>query len=60
MDTTASRMKLFEKASLTASPGGYRLLASRMDNYNIATTRITSYNVCYTKLLRLSRRRRRS
>jgi len=38
MDTTASRMKLFEKASLTASPGGYRLLASRMDNYNIATT----------------------
>ena len=34
MDTTASRMKLFEKASLTSTPGGYRLLASRVDNYN--------------------------
>lgn len=32
MDLTASRMKLFEKASLTASAGGYRLLASRVDN----------------------------
>jgi hypothetical protein len=34
MDTTASRMKLFEKASLTATPGGFRLLASRVDNYS--------------------------
>ncbi len=33
MDVAASRMKLFEKASLTTTPGGYRLLASRMDNY---------------------------
>ena len=33
MDSTASRMKLFEKASLTATPGGYRLLASRVNNY---------------------------
>ena len=33
MDSVASRMKLFEKASLTATPGGYRLLASRVDNY---------------------------
>jgi hypothetical protein len=33
MDENASRMKLFEKASLTASPGGYRLLASRVNNY---------------------------
>ncbi len=33
MDTTASRMKLYEKASLTATPGGYRLLASRVHNY---------------------------
>jgi hypothetical protein len=33
MDTTASRMKLFEKASLTTTPGGYRLLASRVHNY---------------------------
>ncbi len=32
MDLEASRMKLFEKASLTATPGGYRLLASRVDN----------------------------
>ena len=35
MDIDASRMKLFEKASLTATPGGYRLLASRVDNYSI-------------------------
>ena len=33
MDSTASRMKLFEKASLTTTPGGYRLLASRVGNY---------------------------
>ena len=33
MDETASRMKLFEKASLTAVPGGYRLLSTRVDNY---------------------------
>ena len=32
MDTTSSTMKLFEKGSLTAVPGGYRLLASRVDN----------------------------
>ena len=34
IDTTVSRLKLFEKASLTASAGGYRLMASRVDNYN--------------------------
>ena len=33
MDDTASRMKLFEKASLTTSHGGYRLLTSRVQNY---------------------------
>jgi hypothetical protein len=33
MDTAASRMILYEKASLTATPGGFRLLASRVDNY---------------------------
>lgn len=33
MDKDSSRMKLFEKASYTAVPGGYRLLASRVDNY---------------------------
>ena len=38
MDTTASRMKIFEKASLTTTPGGYRLMASRVDNFNIDTT----------------------
>ena len=35
IDTTASRLKLFEKAGLTASAGGYRLLASRVDNYSV-------------------------
>ncbi len=33
MDATSSTMKLYEKASLTTTPGGYRLLASRVKNY---------------------------
>ena len=33
MDETASRMKLFEKASFTETEGGYRLMASRVNNY---------------------------
>lgn len=33
MDDSVSRMMLYEKASLTATPGGYRLLASRVNNY---------------------------
>ena len=32
-DSTVSRMKLYEKASLTPSSGGYRLLTSRVNNY---------------------------
>lgn len=33
MDKTSSRMKLFEKGSLTSVPGGARLMASRINNY---------------------------
>ena len=33
MDSTSSRMMLYEKASFTAVPGGYRLLSSRVDNH---------------------------
>ncbi len=33
MDSTSSTMMMYEKGSLTASPGGYRLLASRVENY---------------------------
>ena len=33
LDKTSSRMKLYEKGSLTTTKGGYRLLASRVDNY---------------------------
>ena len=33
MDSNASRMKLFEKGSLTTTDGGYRLLASRVQNF---------------------------
>ena len=33
MDPKASRMMLYEKGSLTSTEGGYRLMASRMDNY---------------------------
>ena len=32
IDTTTSTMKMFEKGSLTATPGGYRLMASRIHN----------------------------
>ncbi len=32
MDPNVSRMKLFEKTSLTATPGGYRLISNRIDN----------------------------
>ncbi len=33
MDKNSSRMIIFEKSSMTTTPGGYRLLASRIDNY---------------------------
>ena len=33
LDKTSSRMKLYEKGSLTTTKGGYRLLASRVNNY---------------------------
>ncbi len=32
LDPEVSRMKLFEKGSLTATPGGYRILVSRVEN----------------------------
>ena len=34
MDKNSSRMIIFEKSSMTTTPGGYRLLASRIDNYS--------------------------
>lgn len=33
IDANSSTMKMYEKGSLTATPGGYRLLASRIHNY---------------------------
>lgn len=33
MDTRASRMILFEKSSFATTPGGYRIMASRVKNY---------------------------
>ena len=33
IDKNTSTMRMFEKGSLTATPGGYRLLASRIHNY---------------------------
>ena len=45
IDTTASRMILFEKGSLTTTPGGYRLMASRVDNYNEGKTEQNGYVV---------------
>jgi hypothetical protein len=34
IDTKTSTMKMFEKGSLTATQGGYRLMASRIHNYD--------------------------
>lgn len=34
IDETSSRLELYEKGSLTKSEGGYRLLASRVPNYD--------------------------
>jgi hypothetical protein len=45
MDVSSSRMKLYEKASLTATPGGYRLMASRVDNYNTGKPEQNGYVV---------------
>ena len=45
MDITASRMVLYEKTSFTATPGGYRLLASRVDNFNTGKSEQNGYVV---------------
>jgi len=37
IDSTASRLTLFEKGSLTTTDGGYRLMASRVDNHTTLT-----------------------
>ena len=44
IDTTSSTMKMYEKGSLTATPGGYRLLASRIHNYETNAQREGSVN----------------
>lgn len=33
-DNTVSRLKLFGKSSITATPGGFRLISTRLDNYS--------------------------
>ena len=38
IDKTSSRMKIYEKGSLTSTKGGYRLLASRVNNYTNKVT----------------------
>ena len=42
-DDTSSRLKLFEKGSLTATDGGYRLMASQVNNYTTKVTDGTEY-----------------
>ena len=44
IDTTSSTMMMYEKGSLTATPGGYRLLASRIHNYETNAQRAGSVN----------------
>ena len=43
MNTASSRMKLYEKGSLTATAGGYRLLASQVDNFSTQVDAGTEY-----------------
>ncbi|HHY96786.1 MAG TPA: hypothetical protein GYA04_01995, partial [Acholeplasma sp.] len=43
MDANSSRMILYEKASLTSVPGGYRLMSSRVDNYNLGKAEQEGY-----------------
>ena len=38
LDATVSRLQLYEKGSLTTTKGGYRLLASRVHNYDNTET----------------------
>ena len=45
LDSTSSTMKLFEKASLTTSPGGYRLLSSRVNNNTSSTKKVNGVDV---------------
>ncbi len=42
-DSSASRLKLYEKGSLTATKGGYRLMASRVKNNTTQVTDGTEY-----------------
>lgn len=42
-NTNASRLELFEKGSLTATTGGYRLMASQVDNKTNQVTGSTEY-----------------
>ena len=43
MDKTSSRLKLYEKGSLTSTKGGYRLLASRVENNKTTVQDGTEY-----------------
>ena len=42
-DATSSRIKLYEKGSLTSTKGGYRLMASRVNNYTNKVAGGTEY-----------------
>lgn len=39
IDTTVSRMILYEKGSITVTPGGYRIMASRVENEGASEAR---------------------
>ncbi len=43
MDVVSSRMKIFTKASLSSITGGYKLLASRVDNHSSGSTEQDGY-----------------
>ena len=42
IDDTVGRLKFFEKTSLSATPGGYRIVANRVDNYTVTNGNLVS------------------
>ncbi len=47
MDSDVSRMIMYEKASLTATRGGYRLLSSRVNNFHVGEDQIVEQGQGY-------------
>ena len=42
LDTSVGRLRFYEKSSLSATPGGYRIVANRVDNYTVTNGNLVS------------------